>query len=147
MPNTCRYYTTASNKKINRSGQIILHVDNEQIFNYLFCLINSSFAYWFWRLYDGGITYPNRLLMQLPVFLHRLTSNDNEFFKNIANEMINNANNFKITKNNVGIQENIKYPRKYRDLINERFLRILDIDVDFKIFDIVHSNMSLEVNV
>ena len=107
MPNTCRYYTTASNKKINRSGQIILHVDNEQIFNYLFCLINSSFAYWFWRLYDGGITYPNRLLMQLPVFLHRLTSNDNEFFKNIANEMINNANNFKITKNNVGIQENI----------------------------------------
>lgn len=148
MPNTCRYYTTASSKKMNRNGQITLYIDDEKIFNYVFCLINSSFTYWFWRLYDGGITYPNGLLMQLPVFPHRLTKQDDKFFKDIANEMINNSEKYKITKNNIGIQENIKFPRKYRDLINERILKILEIqDVDYKIFDIIHSNMALEVNV
>ena len=35
------------------------------VFNYLFCMINSSFAYWYWRLFDGGITYSRSLLINM----------------------------------------------------------------------------------
>lgn len=147
MPNTCRYYTTAFAGIMNRSGQITLHFSDKDIFNYVFCLINSSFVYWHWRLYDGGINYPRSLLMQVPVIYNILSDEDKSFFKETANEMIEKASQFVITKNNVGIQENIKYPREYRDKINQRFTQILGIDVSNKTFDLIHSNMALEVNV
>jgi hypothetical protein len=47
----------------------------------------------------------------------------------------------------MGTQENIKFPKKYRDMINTRFLDIIGINEDSKLFDIIHSNMALEVNV
>ncbi len=146
MPNTCRYFTTASKGLLNRRGQIVLRFGDKNIFNFVFCLINSSFAYWYWRLFDGGVTYPKSLLLSMPVFFDLLTENDKEFFNNITNEMINNASNFIITKNNIGIQENIKYPKEYRDKINRKLLDILGLNIDEKIFDLVHSNMALEVN-
>lgn len=147
MPNTCRYYTTAFAGTMNRSGQITLHFSDKDVFNYVFCLINSSFVYWHWRLYDGGINYPRSLLMQVPSIFELLSDDDKKFFEQIANEMIENASQFVITKNNVGIQENVKYPRKYRDKINQRIVQILEIDISNKTFDLIHSNMALEVNV
>ncbi len=147
MPNTCRYFTTASNGLMNRNGQIVLNISDKDVFNYVYCLINSSFAYWYWRLFDGGITYPRGLLLNMPVFYDMLSEDDKLFFRNVANEMIENSNKYIVTKNNVGVQENIKYPREFRDKINKRFLNILGLDIDEKIFDIIHSNMALEVNV
>lgn len=147
MPNTCRYFTTASNGLMNRNGQIVLNIRDKDVFNYVYCLINSSFAYWYWRLFDGGITYPRGLLLNMPVFYDRLSEDDKLFFKNVSNEMIGNSSKYVITKNNVGVQENIKYPREFRDKINKRLLNILGLNIDEKIFDIVHSNMALEVNV
>lgn len=147
MPNTCRYYTTASADIMNRSGQITLKFNDKNIFNYIYCLINSSFAYWHWRIYDGGITYPKSLLINMPVFYELLTDSDFRFFEDMTSEMIKKSKDYIITKNNVGTQENIKYPREYRDKINERFFKILDIQENCKIFDIIHSNMALEVNV
>lgn len=147
MPNTCRYYTTAFAGIMNRSGQIILHFADKEIFNYVFCLINSSFVYWHWRLYDGGINYPRSLLMQVPSIFELLSDNDKFFFEQVANEMIEKADNFIITKNNVGVQENIKYPRCYRDRINQQIVHILGIEVSNNDFDLIHSNMALEVNV
>ncbi len=146
MPNTCRYYTTASSKPMNRNGQISLTFDDEKIFNFVYCLINSSFAYWFWRIYDGGITYPKSLLMDLPMFCNLLSQDDYIFFNKIAKEMIKNEKKYIVRKNNVGVQENIKFPRKYRDIINSRIFKILGYQAEEKIFDIVHSNMALKVN-
>lgn len=147
MPNTCRYFTTASKGLMNRNGQIILRFNDENLFNFVFCFINSSFTYWYWRLFDGGITYPRGLLLSMPMFFELLTKEDRDFFNDMANEMIKNASNFKVIKNNVGVQENIKYPREFRDKINRKLLDILELDIDEKIFDLVHSNMALEVNV
>ena len=145
MPNTCRYYTTASNKLLNRSGQITLNFHDENIFNYVFCLINSSFAYWYWRIYDGGITYPKNLLLSIPVFYEILSDNDKLFFNKITKEMIKNSKDYIVTKNNVGTQENIKYPKEYRDKINTKFLEILRLNDNYEIFDIIHSNKALEI--
>ena len=143
MPNTCRYYTTASADILKRNGQIIMNFDNKEIFNYVFCLINSSFAYWHWRLFDGGITYPSGLLMKLPTIYHLLTDDDHLFFEEVTREMIYHAEEYLITKNNIGIQENIKYPKIYRDKINQRFLKILNTDIPVSTFDLIHSNIAL----
>lgn len=141
MPNTCRYFTTASNGLLHRNGQIILNVENEDVFNYLYCLINSSFAYWYWRLYDGGITYSRKLLLSMPVFYDKLSADDKVFFRNIATEMMGRSKQYSITKNNVGIQENIKFPKIYRNAINDRLLKILGCEyVGYSIFDAIHKN-------
>lgn len=145
IPNTCRYFTVASAKQLTRKGQISFRLDDEMLFYYIFCMINSSFAYWWWRIYDGGITYPQRLLYQLPLFFDKLSEADKQFFKDVATEMIAHADEFIVTKNNVGIQENIKYPRSYRDRINQRILSILCFDMQEQTLDIIHSNMAMEV--
>lgn len=147
MPNTCRYFTVASKGKLNRGGQITLTFSDRSVFDYVFCMINSSFAYWFWRIYDGGITYPKGLLLKLPLFYEKLSRADKMFFSLVAEEMIARAAEFVITKNNVGVQENLKYPRSFRDKINNRLLDVIGINEPASIFDVVHSNMALEVNV
>ncbi|MBQ9678476.1 MAG: N-6 DNA methylase [Prevotella sp.] len=147
MPNTCRYFTSAISGKMNRSGQITLHFDDEKKFNYIYCLINSSFAYWHWRLFDGGITYPVSLLLKMPIFYESLTEEDHLFLKDIVKEMSSKADDYIVKKNNVGIQENIKYPRQYRDRINQRFLKILNLKVDNSTMDLIHSNMALKISV
>lgn len=147
MPNTCRYFTSATSGKMNRNGLITLHFPDEKKFNYVYCLINSSFAYWHWRLFDGGITYPVSLLLKMPVIYNALSEEDHIFFKEIVNEMSSRANEFIVKKKNVGIQENIKYPRQYRDRINQRFLTILNLKIDNSIIDLIHSNMALTISV
>lgn len=147
MPNTCRYFTSATSGTMNRNGQITLHFNDEKKFNYVFCLINSSFAYWHWRLFDGGITYPLSLLLKMPVIYHSLSEEDHAYFMETVKEMSDKANEYIIKKKNVGIQENIKYPRQYRDRINQRFLSILNLKVDNSTMDLIHSNMALKVNV
>jgi SAM-dependent methyltransferase len=147
MPNTCRYFTSATSGKMNRNGQITLHFDDEKKFNYVYCLINSSFAYWHWRLFDGGITYPISLLLKMPVIYNALSEEDHAFFKEVVKEMSKKANDYIVKKKNVGIQENIKYPRQYRDRINQRFLDILNLKVDNSTMDLIHSNMALKISV
>ena len=147
MPNTCRYFTSATSGKMNRNGQITLHFDDEKKFNYVYCLINSSFAYWHWRLFDGGITYPISLLLKMPVIYNALSEEDHAFFKKVVKEMSEKANDYIVKKKNVGIQENIKYPRQYRDRINQRFLDILNLKVDNSTMDLIHSNMALKISV
>ncbi len=141
MPNTCRYFTTASKKKLNRVGYLSISVDEKDKYNYLYCLINSSFVYWWWRVYDGGITYPVGLFNSIPIFYSLLKVEDKVFFSQISNKMISSEDDLTVTKLNAGnIQENIKFPKKYRDILNERFLTILSCNVDVSMFDLVHKN-------
>lgn len=142
MPNTCRYYTTASVNMLKRQGQITFSVEDKDVFNYIYCLINSSFVYWHWRLFDGGITYPTNLLFNVPVFFNLLTEEDKIFFDNMAKEMISNSSKYIVTKENNGIQENIKFPKEYRDKLNQRFLNILNLEKDASVFDIIHENIA-----
>lgn len=141
IPNTCRYFTTASSRKLSRGGSITVYAKNLEMYCFLYCFINSSFAYWWWRIYDGGITYPLSLLKSMPLPFNLLTKDDKEFFKNVAFEMINNESKYIIKKANAGvIQENIKFPDKYRKLINNKILNILGIKSNDSIFDFVHAN-------
>ena len=113
---------------------------------YFYCLANSSFAYWHWRLYDGGITYSRGLIEALPVFYDICSDEDKAFFRRMEEEMTLREKEFIIKKNNVGVQENIKFPREFRDRINKRFLEILGRNENAEVFDILHSNKALEEN-
>ncbi len=140
MVSTCRYYTTAYDRPLSRKGQFLFTFDDEDKFCYAFCLLNSSFAYWYWRMYDGGINYPKTLLMNMPVFYGSLSRADKAFFRNTAEEMIRLAPQYMTAKNNVGVQENIKYPAEWREKINRRLLRILGAGVPADAFGALHAN-------
>lgn len=146
VPNTCRYFTVASQQRLSRSGQIVLRLPDEWLYWYVFGMINASFAYWHWRLYDGGITYPSGLLAKLPLFPKLLSQADKDFFRAIGQEMTARATSFIVTKNNVGTQQNLKYPRSYRDALNRRLLDILGLAQSETCFDVLHSNAALESN-
>ena len=141
MPNTCRYYTTASARKLNRTGSITMYVKTEREFNFLYCFINSSFTYWWWRVYDGGIIYPIGLLNAMPIPINLLTSEDDAFFATITKTLMDEEKKYIVTKMNAGVlQENIKFPARYRELINKRIVGILGSNLDVAMFDKIHSN-------
>ncbi len=142
IPNTCRYFTTASSYELKRTGFINLCFENEIEYSFVYCLINSSFAYWWWRMFDGGITYPIGLLNSLPIFINLLNNEDKEFFRAISEDMMRIEKECVVTKLNAGsIQENLKFPSKYRDQINNRLLKILGFDyLRSQAFDILHKN-------
>ncbi len=141
VPNTCRYFTTGAVKKLNRTGMTSLYFKDEGAFNLAYCMINSSFCYWWWRMFDGGITYTKGLLMNMPIMNNLLTLEDEKFFADVVKEMVNSEKDFLVYKNNAGMmQENIKFPKEFRDKINQRLLNILDSKVKSSLFESIHSN-------
>lgn len=141
MPNTCRYYTTASHRKLKRAGSITSCLKDEKSFYFLYCFINSSFAYWWWRIFDGGITYPVSLFNEIPLPFLKLSDEDFSFFKTVCEEMKEKEAKYIIKKINAGEeQENIRFPNNYRDILNKRILEIIGCDDKASIFDEIHSN-------
>lgn len=141
IPNTCRYFTTAAHHKLKRTGSIVLHIKEKKIFNFIYCFINSSFAYWWWRVYDGGITYPKMLLLNLPLPLNMLTVENNIFFENCCEQMIAEEKKYITTKMNAGEpQENIKFPETYRNHINKVILSALGFEQSADILCKIHAN-------
>jgi len=77
----------------------------------------------------------------MPLPLNLLSNEDDVFFKKMAMKLIQNENNYIITKINAGkLNENIKFPEKYRKQINNRILKILKLDFDEKILNSIHLN-------
>lgn len=141
MPNTCRYFTTASSRKLKRTGSITMYVKSKKEFNFLYCFINSSFVYWWWRVYDGGITYPKSLFNNLPLPLNCLSEEDDRFFDEMTEKLMNEEKDFTVTKVNAGVaQENIKYPEENRRLINKRIIDILNVEIGVDTLETVHKN-------
>lgn len=141
IPTTCRYFTVGSKRNLNRDGKRIVHVADKEKYNYVYCMLNSTFAYWYWRLYDGGINCPLTIINSIPVFYNKLTRKQKDEINNIAEEMQKNESKYLTYKMNAGKkQENIKFPVEYRNRINKLFLEVLGINESVSIFDRVHSS-------
>lgn len=141
MPNTCRYYTVASVRHLNRTGCNTFYFNNEEELHFVYCLINSSFTYWWWRIYDGGITYPKSILETMPVPFNLLDDKTKKFFKEVFLEMVSKEKDSISIKMNAGKpQENLKIKEEYRIKINNKLLDILQTGENFSIFNEVHSN-------
>lgn len=141
IPTTCRYFTVGAKKDLNRTGKRIIYVKDKEKYDYVYCLMNSTFGYWYWRIYDGGINCPLTILSSIPVFYDSMSNEDKERIHQIANEMINEETNYLVYKMNAGKkQENIKFPTKYRKEINEIFLRTINSSTNANALNKVHSS-------
>lgn len=141
VPTTCRYFTVGSKKELIRDGKRIIHIPDDEKYNYVYCMLNSTFAYWYWRLYDGGINCPLTIINSIPIFYDKLTKFQKEEINKIAEEMQENENKYLVYKMNAGkSQENIKFPIEYRNRINKVFFDVLGIKKDISIFNKVHSS-------
>lgn len=141
IPNSCRYFTVGSSFELDRGGKYTYYIKDKKTFDFLYCYMNSSFAYWYWRMYDGGILYPQNLLLNNPVFIDRFTKEEVEKLSSIADGMREVEKSCIVKKLNAGKeQENIKFPTAYREEINRLFLTVLDCKEDNSIFRIIHKN-------
>lgn len=141
IPNSGRYFSVASFHDLRRSGKNYLNFDSRAACAYAYCLFNSSFSYWHWRLYDGGITQPLSIMVSMPGIFHRLSGQQKERLLHITERLSTEEEKYYIYKKNAGAyQENIKFPKAYRDEIDEFFLEAIGVDGTPQIFDSVHAN-------
>lgn len=138
---TCRYFTVGYVSDLYRSGKRTILFKDEETRDLAYCFLNSSFCYWHWRLYDGEITYQKGMLDDMPTFFNKIRGQDRIRLLEIAKEMQQLESSFIVKKKNSGkMMENIKFPEKYRDEINEILLRVLCSDKGKDIFDLVHAH-------
>ena len=141
IPNSCRYYTVGSSFELDRGGKYTYYVKDKETFDFLYCYMNSSLPYLYWRMYDGGVLYPQNLLLKNPVFINKLSKEDMKILSNLADGMKEVERDCIVTKLNAGKeQENIKFPISYREEINRLFLKVLDCKEDNSVLRIIHKN-------
>lgn len=102
IPNSCRYYTSSINN-LNRTGKYQLYFNTIEERDYVYLLMNSSLPYLYWRVYDGGITFPKWLLMNIPInidnkiIIEKILPKDDHIIFTIDNNdniVLINRNNF-----------------------------------------------------
>lgn len=143
IPSTPRYFVTGSKRELGRSSKIEIFARDQECFEKLYLMINSTFSYLWWRVYDGGITLTKSTLLALPV-----PDIVTEKISDLVLEGINMEDNFVITKLNAGKDnENIKLPDEYRKKVNSTILlsmNVADKDKEDQLFSI-HYNSLLKV--
>jgi hypothetical protein len=115
VPTTCRYFTTAAEKSLNRKGKMTLYCKDEESFYLAYAFINSTLCYYWHRMCNGGVTYPVTLIKDMPIF-GQVTQDLRDF----CLKMIAQENEYIVLKKNAGsYQENIKFPMSYREHLNK----------------------------
>lgn len=131
---SARYFIVGSAKQLSRNGTMDLYAKDEDSFYRLYAILNSSYAYLWWRMLDGGILVPKSLLLEIP-----LPSNDyfNKDVLDYCKTLIKNEKKYLVYKKNAGVmQESIKFPELCRAKLNEMMFG----DVPF---ELIHSNKEM----
>lgn len=135
IPNTPRYFVTASHRNLDRSGSIEIYAKDKKSFDLLYVLLNSTFSYLWWRICDGGITLTRDTLMHLPV--PDITSD----ITDVVNEGLTLESKCIQIKANAGKNnENVKFPDEYRKKLNRIVLKSLAMPSLEDDLYTVHSN-------
>lgn len=112
VPAAPRYYISALKAPASRSSQKVLNFKSEADLNRAYLLLNSSFAYWWWRVRDGGMTLSLETIRSLPL-LEFETSND------LVGALEESERANRTFKMNAGAaQENVKHPLELVDKLN-----------------------------
>ena len=108
---------TATSAPLKQKNLITLYAKDKECFDYLYCLLNSSFALTYLQI--------NNDYLSIPVFCDLLSDEDEDFFNKTSKKMIFEEPQYTITKYGA---ESIVFPKEYRDKLNKRFLKILGIN-------------------
>lgn len=137
IPQTPRYFISATSRDLNRTSKIVIYAKDEASFYKLYLLINSSFSYLWWRIYDGGITLGKSTLLSLPV----PDIDDDEKLNNMVKTYIGLEDSFLVNKLNAGKNnENVKFPPKYRSKLNQYLLNYFGLEGKSEQLLSIHSN-------
>ena len=116
VPSTPRYFIPALKSPVSRQSIKKIYFNNEEDFNRAYLIINSTFAYWWWRVRDGGMTLSMETIKSIPLVDFSI---DEDLVKELEeSEKIN-----KVFKKNAGEdQENVKHPKELLIKINEQVI-------------------------
>lgn len=115
VPSTPRYFISALRKEVNRSSFRILYFYNKQEYDLAYLLLNSSFAYWWWRINDGGMTISEKTLLSLPIPDGILV--DRQLISKLEYSEFTN----RVVKKNAGKNnENVKHNNELIEEINKK---------------------------
>lgn len=139
VPTTPRYFITGSKRDLERSSKITIYAKDKKSFDKLYLILNSTFSYLWWRIYDGGITLTKQTLLSIPV--PNLSSKE---ISELVSMGINMEDDYVVNKLNAGKNnENIKFPDNYRKKINLTLLKELNhTDIEDKLFSLHYNNFS-----
>ena len=113
VPSTPRYFIPALKTSVSRQSIKTLYFNNEKDLNRAYLLINSTFAYWWWRVRDGGMTLSMETIKSIPLL-------DFPLDDNLVKELEESEKANKVFKKNAGVeQENVKHPKELVIKINE----------------------------
>lgn len=136
IPSTPRYFISGSRRNLSRSSKIELYAKDKISFDRLYIIINSTFSYLWWRIYDGGITLSKQTLMTMPVPDIPMENLEDLVKEGLAMEERCLVNKVNAGRNN----ENIKFPEEYRHKVNACVLSTIHLeDIEDTLFSI-HSN-------
>jgi len=132
VPSSPRYYISALKAPVNRASFHTIHFPNAESRDKAYLILNSSLAYWWWRVRDGGMTLSLETLMSTP--LSPVVLDENLIQKLGRSEQTN-----RVYKQNAGqVQENVKHDLKLLTELTEFVMK------DFaELLGRTHENSSL----
>lgn len=131
---SARYFIVGSARSLTRNGNLDLYAKDENSFYYLYALLNSSYAYLWWRMLDGGILVPKSLLLSIPLPSKECLTPD---VIDYCKKLMKDENKYLVYKKNAGImQESVKFPEKCRNKLNEMMFGKIP-------FELIHSNKEI----
>jgi hypothetical protein len=106
IPSAPRYFIPALKSPVKRASMKVLYFRNKKDRDVAYLLINSSFAYWWWRVRDGGMTLSLETLTSMPLLEFPLS-------KKLVSALEESELTSKVYKQNAGApQENVKHPKE-----------------------------------
>lgn len=113
---TPRYYVSAARRTLRRGSKTTLYFASEADRDHVAVVLNSSIPYFWWRVLDGGVTLPRRVLLSTPV-------PEVEVPPEVRESLWDSERDNVVVKVNAGRKnENIKHPATIVRRLNELVL-------------------------
>lgn len=110
---TPRYYISATTRPLDRASKAVLHFRSAADRDRASIVLNSSLPYLWWRVLDGGVSLPRRVLMSVPI--PELPADHSD----LVTEIRASEHAHVVTKLNAGRRnENVKHPPELVALLN-----------------------------
>lgn len=108
IPKAIRYYTSASRVDMKRNQATLLFNDKHNR-NLIQILINSSYFYWYWRIFSSGFQISDKNLKNLPIPEKHLQEKYQNEIDSMAESLHRRRKSFLVVKMNKGPVYNLKY--------------------------------------
>jgi hypothetical protein len=116
IPSSPRYFIVALKKRVKRGSLKKVYFRNEEDRDYAYLLINSSFAYWWWRVRDGGMTLSLETIYCIPLIEFKLN-------KKLIHDLETSESTNKVFKKNAGVKQyNVKHSQGLQFRLNSQLI-------------------------